>query len=28
MVQDAEGWWRLPNDPLPLLVACRALKPL
>ncbi len=28
MVQDAEGWWRLPDDPLPLLVACRALKPL
>jgi SAM-dependent methyltransferase len=28
MVQDPEGWWRLPNDPLPLLVGCRAVKPL
>jgi SAM-dependent methyltransferase len=23
-----DGWWRLPGDPLPLLVACRAVKPL
>src|SRR5262249_52716353 len=23
---DPEGWWRLPGDPLPLLVACRAVK--
>jgi SAM-dependent methyltransferase len=28
MRQDEEGWWRLPGDPLPLLVACRATKPL
>lgn len=28
MVQDDQGWWRLPGDPLPLLVACRAVKPL
>ncbi len=28
MVKDADGWWRLPEDPLPLLVACRAVKPL
>ena len=28
MTLDEEGWWRLPGDPLPLLVACRAVKPL
>jgi SAM-dependent methyltransferase len=28
MRQDEAGWWRLPDDPLPLLVACRAVKPL
>ena len=28
MRRDDEGWWRLPGDPLPLLVACRAVKPL
>ncbi len=28
MTRDSEGWWRLPGDPLPLLVACRAVKPL
>jgi SAM-dependent methyltransferase len=28
MVLDEQGWWRLPGDPLPLLVACRAVKPL
>jgi SAM-dependent methyltransferase len=28
MTRDADGWWRMPNDPLPLLVACRACKPL
>jgi SAM-dependent methyltransferase len=28
MTQDDDGWWRLPDDPLPLLVACRAVKPL
>ncbi|HSR24219.1 MAG TPA: class I SAM-dependent methyltransferase [Candidatus Eisenbacteria bacterium] len=28
MTVDDEGWWRLPGDPLPLLVACRAVKPL
>ena len=28
MTLDDQGWWRLPNDPLPLLVACRAVKPL
>jgi SAM-dependent methyltransferase len=28
MTRDAGGWWRLPTDPLPLLVACRAVKPL
>jgi SAM-dependent methyltransferase len=28
MTLDDEGWWRLPGDPLPLLVACRAVKPL
>jgi len=28
MTRDDEGWWRLPDDPLPLLVACRAVKPL
>jgi SAM-dependent methyltransferase len=28
MTVDDEGWWRLPDDPLPLLVACRAVKPL
>lgn len=28
MTRDAEGWWRLPRDPLPLIVACRAVKPL
>lgn len=28
MTRDADGWWRLPGDPLPLLVACRAVKPL
>ena len=28
MTRDADGWWRLPDDPLPLLVACRAVKPL
>jgi SAM-dependent methyltransferase len=28
MTRDDQGWWRLPNDPLPLLVACRAVKPL
>jgi SAM-dependent methyltransferase len=28
MTRDEEGWWRLPDDPLPLLVACRAVKPL
>ncbi len=27
MAQDAEGWWRLPGDPLPLLVSVRASKP-
>jgi len=28
MTLDDEGWWRLPGDPLPLLVVCRAVKPL
>jgi SAM-dependent methyltransferase len=28
MTRDDQGWWRLPEDPLPLLVACRAVKPL
>lgn len=28
MTPDDQGWWRLPDDPLPLLVACRAVKPL
>jgi SAM-dependent methyltransferase len=28
MTLDERGWWRLPGDPLPLLVACRAVKPL
>jgi SAM-dependent methyltransferase len=28
MRQDEDGWWRLDGDPLPLLVACRAVKPL
>ncbi len=28
MTLDEQGWWRLPRDPLPLLVACRAVKPL
>ncbi len=28
MTRDDQGWWRLPNDPLPLLVVCRAVKPL
>lgn len=28
MSRDGEGWWRLPDDPLPLSVACRAVKPL
>jgi len=28
MTLDQDGWWRLPGDPLPLLVACRAVKPL
>lgn len=28
MTRDTDGWWRLPGDPLPLLVACRACKPL
>jgi SAM-dependent methyltransferase len=28
MTRDEEGWWRLADDPLPLLVACRAVKPL
>jgi SAM-dependent methyltransferase len=28
MTRDEGGWWRLPDDPLPLLVACRAVKPL
>jgi SAM-dependent methyltransferase len=28
MTRDGDGWWRLPDDPLPLLVACRAVKPL
>ena len=28
MTPDDQGWWHLPNDPLPLLVACRAVKPL
>ena len=28
MTRDDEGWWRLADDPLPLLVACRAVKPL
>jgi len=28
MTADEQGWWRLPGDPLPLLVACRAVKPL
>lgn len=27
MTIDSEGWWRLPGDPLPLLIACRAGKP-
>ena len=27
MTRDDEGWWRLADDPLPLLVACRAVKP-
>ncbi|MET9270616.1 class I SAM-dependent methyltransferase [Kribbella sp. NPDC003557] len=26
MVQDADGLWRLPGDPLPLLLTCRAVK--
>jgi SAM-dependent methyltransferase len=28
MTLDAGGWWRLAGDPLPLIVACRAVKPL
>ena len=28
MTRDEDGWWRLAGDPLPLLVACRAVKPL
>ena len=28
MTLGEDGWWRLPGDPLPLLVACRAVKPL
>ncbi|HYW26670.1 MAG TPA: class I SAM-dependent methyltransferase [Terriglobales bacterium] len=28
MTRDDDGWWRLPGDPLPLLVACCAVKPL
>jgi len=28
MTRDGDGWWRLPGDPLPLTVACRAVKPL
>lgn len=28
MSLDDGGWWRLPDDPLPQLVACRAVKPL
>jgi SAM-dependent methyltransferase len=28
MTRDPDGWWRLPDDPLPLLVSCRAVKPL
>ncbi len=28
MTRDDQGWWRLPDDPLPLLVVCRAVKPL
>jgi hypothetical protein len=28
MTLDDHGWWRLAGDPLPLLVACRAVKPL
>jgi SAM-dependent methyltransferase len=28
MTQGGDGWWRLPGDPLPLLVACTAVKPL
>jgi SAM-dependent methyltransferase len=28
MTLGGDGWWRLPGDPLPLLVACRAVKPL
>jgi SAM-dependent methyltransferase len=28
MTRDEDGWWRLPDDPMPQLVACRAVKPL
>jgi SAM-dependent methyltransferase len=28
MTGDADGWWRLPDDPLPLLLVCRAVKRL
>jgi SAM-dependent methyltransferase len=28
MTRDEDGWWRMPGDPVPLLVACRAVKPL
>ncbi|HEY7201752.1 MAG TPA: class I SAM-dependent methyltransferase [Candidatus Dormibacteraeota bacterium] len=28
MARDGDGWWRLPGDPIPLTVACRAVKPL
>lgn len=28
MTRGPDGWWRLPDDPIPLLVVCRAVKPL
>jgi SAM-dependent methyltransferase len=28
MTLDEDGWWRLADDPIPLMVACRAVKPL
>jgi hypothetical protein len=28
MVQSDDGFWRLPGDPLPLMVACVATRPI
>jgi 2-polyprenyl-3-methyl-5-hydroxy-6-metoxy-1,4-benzoquinol methylase len=28
MTVDDDGWFRLPGDPIPLMLACRAVKPL